>query len=233
MPSYWAAAWSASAQGPFPHGRETAQPDLTSVFPDPEFGASDQSFRMIVRPDIWGAEARIRLSNAHGSRPVTFDGAYVGLHVMSSAVLPGTNRPIHFGGTASVTIEPGAHAVSDPVALDFVPDPDNPMMSGRALAISFHVAGESGPMTYHAKALQTSYVSDRDAGSLGHDENESGFPTPTTSWFFLDAMDMNMASKPRVIVAFAIPYPMVPARPSTVMTAGPMCCRGGCTRNSA
>ena len=41
-------------------------------------------------------------------------------------------------------------------------------------------------MTYHAKALQTSYVSDRDAGSLGLDEDESGFPTPTTSWFFLD-----------------------------------------------
>jgi len=202
MPSYWAAAWSASAQGPFPHGRETAQPDLTSVFPDQETGASDQSFRMIVRPDIWGTEARIRLSNAHGSRPVTFDGAYVALHVMSSAILPGTNRPIHFGGTASVTIEPGAHVVSDPVALDFVSDPDDPLLTGRALAISFHIAGESGPMTYHAKALQTSYLSDHNAGALGHDENEGSFPTPTTSWYFLDAMDMNMASKPRVIVAF-------------------------------
>jgi len=202
MPSHWAAAWSASAQGPFPHGRETAQPDLTSIFPDPEKGAADQSFRMIVRPDIWGTEARIRLSNAHGSRPITFDGAYVGLHVMSGAVLGGSSRPLRFAGAESVTIAPGAHAVSDPVGLDFFANPDDPLLTGRALAISFHVTGESGPMTYHAKALQTSYLSDRGAGSLGHDEDEGSFPTPTTSWFFLDAVDMNMAAKPRVIVAF-------------------------------
>ena len=33
------------------------------------------------------------------------------------------------------------------------------MLRGRKLAVSFHVAGESGPMTWHAKALQTSYIS--------------------------------------------------------------------------
>jgi lysophospholipase L1-like esterase len=202
MKSYWAAAWSASAQGPFPHGRETAQPDLTTVFPDPETGASDQSFRMIVRPDIWGTHARIRLSNAHGSRPVTFDGIYVGLHVMSGAILVGTNRPVHFNGSALITVAPGSWSVSDPVALDFIADPNDPMLAGRNLAVSFHVQGDSGPMTYHAKALQTSYISDRGAGSVGHEEIEGSFPTPTTSWFFLDAVDMNMAVKPRVVVAF-------------------------------
>jgi len=29
---------------------------------------------------------------------------------------------------------------------------------GRKLAVSFHVVGESGPMTWHAKALTTSYL---------------------------------------------------------------------------
>ena len=66
MTDHWTAAWSASAQGPFPHGRETAQPEMDAVFPDAEKGANGQSFRMIVRPDVWGREARIRLSNAHG-----------------------------------------------------------------------------------------------------------------------------------------------------------------------
>jgi hypothetical protein len=32
------------------------------------------------------------------------------------------------------------------------------LLAGRKLAVSFHVAGESGPMTWHAKALQTSYA---------------------------------------------------------------------------
>ena len=31
-------------------------------------------------------------------------------------------------------------------------------LTGRKLAVSFHVAGESGPMTWHAKALTTSYL---------------------------------------------------------------------------
>ena len=76
---HWVAAWTASAQGPYPVGNPTAQPEQKFTFPDPARGASDQSFRLIVRPDIWGKQARIRLSNAFGTQPVTFDGAYIAL----------------------------------------------------------------------------------------------------------------------------------------------------------
>ena len=58
----WITAWTASAQGPYPSGFALLQPDLSLVFPDPARGAADQSFRMIVRPDLWGGQARIRLS---------------------------------------------------------------------------------------------------------------------------------------------------------------------------
>src|SRR3984885_3918681 len=53
-------AWTGSVQGPYPVGNATAQPELRFAFPDPAKGASDQSFRRIVRPDIWGRQARIR-----------------------------------------------------------------------------------------------------------------------------------------------------------------------------
>src|SRR5258708_7857425 len=69
----WVAAWTASVQGPYPVGNATAQPELKFALPFPERGASDQSFRMILRPDVWGRQARIRLSNVFGSKPVTFD----------------------------------------------------------------------------------------------------------------------------------------------------------------
>ncbi len=62
----WVTSWTGSVQGPYPVGNASAQPDLSFVFPSPETGARDQSFRLIVRPDIWGPEARIRLSNAFG-----------------------------------------------------------------------------------------------------------------------------------------------------------------------
>ena len=72
----WITAWTASVQGPYPSGFALLQPDLSLVFPDPARGAADQSFRMIVRPDLWGGQARIRLSNAFGTKPVRFDQIY-------------------------------------------------------------------------------------------------------------------------------------------------------------
>jgi hypothetical protein len=82
----WVASWTASAHGPYPVGNATAQPELKFAFPSAETGASDQTFRMIVRPDVWGGQARIRLSNVFGTKPVTFDGTYVGLQSSGAAV---------------------------------------------------------------------------------------------------------------------------------------------------
>src|SRR5438552_4421872 len=71
--------WAGSVQGPYPIGNASAQPDLRLAFPSPAARARDQNFRLIVRPDLWGREARLRFSNALGTRPVTFDGVHVGL----------------------------------------------------------------------------------------------------------------------------------------------------------
>ena len=114
----WVVSWIGSVHGPYPSGNPSAQPDMKLAFPSAETGARDQSFRMIVKPEIWGKEARLRLSNALGTRPVTFDGIYVGMQFGSSAVVTGTSRPVAFDGKRSVTIAPGAAVWSDPVALD-------------------------------------------------------------------------------------------------------------------
>ena len=198
----WVASWTASAHGPYPVGNPTAQPELKFAFPVPEQGARDQTFRLIVRPDLWGSEARIRLSNVFGTKPVTFDGVFAGLQESGSAVVDGTNLAVRFGGRDSVTIAPGQSAVSDPVALTFVKSPADPLLKGRKLAVSFHVAGESGPMTWHAKALTTSYLTAPGDGSKGREVAETAFPFSTTSWYFLDEVDVSVAGDAKVIVAF-------------------------------
>jgi lysophospholipase L1-like esterase len=93
---------------------------------------------------------------------------------------------------------------SDPVSLPFWRNPQDTQrdLTGRKLAISFHVDGESGPMTWHAKALQTSYVSAPGSGSLGKSEDEAAFPYSTASWFFLDAVEMMAPANSFAIVAF-------------------------------
>jgi lysophospholipase L1-like esterase len=198
----WVTSWAASAQGPYPVGNPSAQPKMDVVFPAPQSGARDQSFRLVLRPAIWGREVRIRLSNAFGTQPVTFDAVHIGLQHSGPALVKGTNRLVHFSGRNQVTVAPGASAWSDALALPFVRDAADPLLQGRKLAVSFHVAGESGPMTWHAKALQTSYVTPPGSGSKGQDESEGAFPYSTTSWYFLDEVDMNLPAKAQVIVAF-------------------------------
>ncbi len=198
---HWATSWAASAQGPYPVGNPSAQPDQRFAFPSAETGASDQTFRLMVRPSLWGQQARLRLSNALGARPVRFDGVFVGLQRSGSVVEPGSNQPVSFGGSASVTVAPGQSAWSDPVTLPFVRGPADPGLQGRRLAVSFHVAGESGPMTWHAKALTTSYLTSPGAGAKGHSDGVLDFPFSTASWFFLDAVDMTAPEGARVIVA--------------------------------
>jgi lysophospholipase L1-like esterase len=157
---------------------------------------------MIVRPDIWGGQARIRLSNAFGTKPVRFEQITIGLQFESSAVSAGTNRPITFGGKEWIEVPPGKDAWSDAVVLPFVPQDDAASFLGRKLAVSFHVRGESGPMTWHAKALTTSYLTIPHTGAVSAREDEAAFPFSTTSVFFLDAVDMMADAGTKLVVAF-------------------------------
>ena len=196
----WVTSWAASVQGPYPVGNPSAQPNLTLVFPSPESGARDQSFRLIVKPELWGAKTRFRFSNALGTQPVTFDGVFVGMQWSGSAVMPGTNSAVKFHGKNTVTVAPGQSVWSDAVALPFVKKGKE--LRGRKLAVSFHVAGNSGPMTWHAKALQSSYVTLPGAGAKGGDLSEDAFPFAVASWYFLDALDMSAPMGGGAIVAF-------------------------------
>ena len=204
-PMNWVAAWTAAAQGPYPLGNPTAQPDMRFALPSPEAGANNQTFRLILRPDIWGNQARLRFFNAHGTRPVTFGGIHIGLQAIAAALVPGTNRPVTVRGQTTVTVPPGQSALTDPIPLPFAnptsanPTRANPILANRKLAVSFHVQGESGPITWHAKALTTSYLTPPDSGPHGAAESEEKFPFTTASWYFLDQVHMDVAGASTVV----------------------------------
>jgi lysophospholipase L1-like esterase len=201
-PQKWVTSWIGSAQGPYPSGNPSAQPNMRVVFPSPQTGASNQSFRLIVKPDLWGSKTRIRLSNAFGTQPITFTDVYIGLQLASAELVPDTNHAVSFNGNKSVTIPAGESAWSDPVELAFVTPAMQKLLEGRKLAVSFYIPQTSGPMTWHAKALTTSYVTAPGAGSQTHHSSEANFPYSTASWFFLDAVDMKAPLDTKVIVAF-------------------------------
>lgn len=197
----WAATWVASAHGTYPTGTAVNQPDLSFAFGDPAVGANDQTFRLVVRPSIWSNHFRLRLTNRFGDRSVTFDDIFLGLHGGGGTVAPGTNRRVTFGGQRTVTLRPGEATYSDPVRQDYANPRDADTLQGRKLAVSFHAVGTTGPMTWHSKAVQTSYVSPPGSGSQGHDEGALAFPYTTTSWYFLDGVDALAPADTAVVVA--------------------------------
>ncbi|MBV9815280.1 MAG: hypothetical protein JO229_05955, partial [Alphaproteobacteria bacterium] len=117
---HWVASWATSPAtffqytppvAPAPPGPPTTfapaniQPDLGYPFPDANtLGATNQTFRSIVKPDLWGSQMRFRFSNVFGTQPVTFSSVTVGLQEYSGNVVEGTLTPVTFGGKKSVTI---------------------------------------------------------------------------------------------------------------------------------
>ena len=200
-PPRWITSWTGSAQGPYPVGNPSAQPDLRFAFPTPAAGAHDQTFRLMLKPSFWGQQARLRFSNVYGTKPLVLDGVFAGLQQSGSVVEPSTNTHVSFGGAPQVTIPPGQSAWSDALTLPFVLTEPDPVLVGRRLAVSFHAVGDTGPMTWHAKALTTSYLTPPGAGSKSESDGVLDFPFSTASWYFLDAVDMAGTPDTRVVVA--------------------------------
>ncbi len=71
----WAATWATGMGGTFPGSAA-----LSFAIPNPTTdGANEQTFRMMVKPDLWGRSMRFKFSNVFGTQPVTFGRATVGL----------------------------------------------------------------------------------------------------------------------------------------------------------
>ena len=104
--SKWVATWAASAMAATPASL-AAPDDFSSA------GFTDQTVRNIVWTSVGGQAARIRLSNRFGTQPVTFSQVDVGISAGGASIVSGTNHPVTFAGSTSVTITPGAAVVSD------------------------------------------------------------------------------------------------------------------------
>jgi hypothetical protein len=200
----WVAGWTGSAQGVYPVGYSVDQPGpvgpagpgnmaplLTSAFPDNQ--AHDQTLRMIVHPSVEGTTWRVRLTNEFGTGPVTFGRVYVGLQASGGTLVPGTNRALTFSGRRSVTIPAGQTMLSDPVYVK-VTDAQT-----QHLAVSMYIAGASGPMTWHAAAFTTSYLSNPNAGDHTADTADTAFPHSTTSWFFISGVEVQRRDAATVV----------------------------------
>lgn len=161
----------------------------TSAYPIGD-SAADRGYRMVVHTSVGGQDPRVRLSNAFGHQPVTFDSVYAGLQLKEAELVRGTNRRLTFDGSSSVTVEPGATVYSDPMS--------GRLAAGSNLVVSLHTPDAAGPVTGHWMALQTSYATQGD-----HTAEESGahWTDAIGSWFYLDAVSVRTPAATGAVVA--------------------------------
>jgi lysophospholipase L1-like esterase len=149
----------------------------------------NQTVRDIVHTSIGGSNLRIEVSNAFGNAPVTFSRAFVGVRSTGAAIRPGTNRQVTFsGGSASVTIPPGAEVLSDPLPGTFAARQDLAV----SLALST-ASGTNGVITGHNLAMSNNYVS-TDGDHAGEESADAFTAPPQRHWWFLDAVIVDAPS---------------------------------------
>ena len=153
---------------------------------------SNHTLRMMPRVSIGGRRLRVRISNAHGTRPLAIGAAWVGLRGEGPALVPESNRRLTFGGERSATIAAGALVVSDPVELEVRPLAD--------VAVSVHLPGDL-PVSFGITgryARQTNYVS-----PPGNFAAEEAMPVGrlTDDWYFVCGIDVVASSETCAIAA--------------------------------
>ncbi|MFJ7071950.1 SGNH/GDSL hydrolase family protein [Streptomyces sp. NPDC098781] len=153
-------------------------------------GVAGRSYRLVVHTSVGGTGVRVRLSNAFGDRPITFDSVYAGIQKQGAELRPGSNRRLAFGGERSVTVPAGETVWSDPLP--------GRLPAATNLVVSVHSPNAGGPVSGHWMAMQTSYATQGD-----HTDEDSGeaWTIPTGSWFYLDAVSVHAPARTGAVVA--------------------------------
>jgi lysophospholipase L1-like esterase len=154
-----------------------------TVAPAPAEGVAfnNITLRMNGRLSLGGAVLRVRLSNAHGTKPLRIGAAHLGLRAGGPAIVPGTDRVLSFGGSPEAVIPTGSLLISDPVELTVPPLGD--------IAITLHLPDDLQPSSgiTGRYARLTNYIS-----PLGNFAAEQMMPVGkiTDDWYFVSGIDV-------------------------------------------
>ncbi|MEU6145215.1 SGNH/GDSL hydrolase family protein [Streptomyces sp. NPDC047081] len=175
----WVGAWSASPAGAEP-GTETT-------------GMAGRSVRNVVHMSVGGTSARITLSNLYGQSALTITHASIAVAAAADTAVAtaDTMRRLTFNGNTTVVIPAGRQILSDAVRI-VVPQ-------GSDVLVTTYSPTASGPVTYHPRARQISYVAQ---GDLTEDVTGAGYTEQTPFWRYVTAVDLLSHDADGTVVAF-------------------------------
>jgi lysophospholipase L1-like esterase len=187
-----AAAASAAAVKPAASANPTSGYWTGTWATAPESGGDTfdgQTIRQVVRTSISGTEARLQLSNAFGTAALGVSDVQIAEAGSGSSIVAGTDHPVTFGGSSSVSIPAGGTGISDTVNFAV------PALTG--IAISFYLPDNTGASTFHQYSMATSYVASGDVSGA------AGFTNPETenNYYFLSSLDVQNPNSEGSVVA--------------------------------
>jgi lysophospholipase L1-like esterase len=175
--SEWVGAWVSAQQLTEPK----------NMPPPPGFASS--TLRQVVQLSVGGPRLRFSFSNLFGDAPLHVTGVHVARSAGGSAIEPGSDQALSFGGSGSFSVPAGGAITSDPI--DF----DAPAFSLLAVTLSFDAAPPSA-VTGHPGSRTTSFLA---PGSALSAPDLPGAQT-VEHWYLLSAVDVQSKAQPRAIV---------------------------------
>jgi lysophospholipase L1-like esterase len=171
---------------------------------------NNQTIRQPITVHQQGRAVRLRVSNRAGRAPVTLNDVRIGVSAQDAKVQAGSSHPLRFAGQASITLAPGASAVSDPVEMT--------VQAMQRLAVSLYAQGRLTSVSRHSQANEHVW---RAHGNQSAAEDGKAFTRINnnlqTSTLLIEGLDVLPARPTRVLVAFGdsitdgfIPHPSVP-----------------------
>jgi len=182
-PGNWVTAWGTAQQLAVPARA------IPSAVAYPQKVAA-QTVRMVARPTIGGSAVRVALSNSFGYSTVRIDAAQLARLAEGSSIRAGSGRALTFGGSATVTLAPGAQIYSDPIVFQVTAQED--------LAVSLYIAEDSGPVTAHPIGLRSAWLAPGNQVSAARLQDGSQF----RSYLWLAGVDVRADAGAAAIIAF-------------------------------
>jgi lysophospholipase L1-like esterase len=188
-----AAINTSQAQSAAPFAVTWGAAPITEPLAEPNLTLTNQTMRQIVHTSIGGSEARLRLTNINGEKALTVRDVHLARSAnnASPATVAGSDVPVTFGGSTSVTIPAGGSVASDNVNFTVVPLSD--------VAISMFFPGPVPTnLTVNDFAEQEQFFVNGDLSS-----SQDFAPLGTTGRnFFLYGLDVQQPSAAGTLVAF-------------------------------
>ncbi len=172
---HWVATWATAEQVAESHN-------------NPPLPLAGNSIRQFVQTSISGETVRVKLSNEFGKAAVEIKSAEIAIALTSGSshiIDEQTNTPLLFGGSKTVTIQPGELVVSDPISLV--------MTKRQNVAITLHFGDfPNNIITSHPGSRTTSYIAKG---------NTSDFRDAVTTahWYIINAIEVERKDNARAI----------------------------------